>query len=147
MPLTSCAVCGKAMVVAPARLRSGRGRYCSRACHQIVLQAARGIGERVCAWCGASIVGKRVNALYCSRVCAAEAMHVLSGGEKRCAWCNTVFFARTRMEKFCSSVCEARFAAHKGKVPIMQDPWSQGLIALEGNEAEGWHAPDPSLGF
>ncbi len=145
MSLTQCETCGASFYVSASRRARGKGRYCSRACHDTARRLPR---DNCCAHCGASLLPKRREARYCSRRCAALALHNASQTTVRlCRACRRPFSSSSARDVFCGRVCEARHAAASGKVKIMTDPWCFPFSGCDDDGGEYTRLPDFSLGF
>ena len=90
---------------------------------------------------------RRRETRYCSRRCAALALHNDSQAVRACRVCRSTFSSSSGKDLFCSGVCEARHAAASGKVRIMGDPWSFEFRPPENDEPEDTRLPDFTLGF
>ena len=96
-----CLVCGKTIMVAPSRMKIGRGKFCSRKCAGIY-QSKNRIGETSAAWKGGKIrqtcliCGKTYMVIparikkgigkYCSQKCADIARRGSFTGDKNPKW-------------------------------------------------------------
>ena len=64
-----------------------------------------------CGHCGASLKGKRSDALYCSEACRVAAYRARRPGgaySRQCEECGQWFTAGTPAGRFCSSRCRVR---------------------------------------
>ncbi len=71
----TCEICGGAFKTAPANVRAGNGRFCSRECFQTT---QRNRVARVCDTCGKGFTAAKAHVLngqarYCSHACASSA--------------------------------------------------------------------------
>lgn len=141
MPIVSCLHCGTSFKVGAARMATGRGRYCSRAC-----QAAARTLERAasCALCGGPMPHGRRGRRFCSRECAvlAASGHV-APRMRRCVVCGDAFMPATVHDHCCSVLCEVR---HAGVLPFT-DPWDSGAIPPDCYGPDVFRMPDMVLGF
>ena len=144
MPLTTCEACGTATYVSQSRLERGKGRYCSRACHDASRRLPR---SENCAYCGTPMLPRRRETRYCSRRCAALALHNDSQAVRACRVCRTPFSSSSAKDRYCSGACEARHAAASGKVRLMGDPWRLDRYRFEDDDPECARLPDFTLGF
>lgn len=103
----TCQICGQVFNEKPARIKTGRGLFCSLACKGV---ASRTQETHPCVVCGQLftanpcklVIGRR----YCSRRCFTQAQST-TRTVKNCAWCGKEFMARTRSRQYCSVSCSA----------------------------------------
>lgn len=143
MPVVTCLHCGTSFSVNPARLRNGRGRYCSRACHASARTLER---SESCLLCGGGMPPGRPHRRYCSRECAALA----AAGQARlkprdCAVCGRRFAPATLRERFCGPGCES--LVHGAGGCLFEDPWVSGAIPPDCYGRDLFRMPDMVLGF
>lgn len=152
MPKVICKECGAEFHVRPARIASGRGKFCSREC----ASAARKVegDTRQCAWCGREFVTKSGTQKYCSRSCSAVAVHAATqmrpaGGGRKCACCGRLFMPREAGARFCGEECRER-SMRDGALSaysLFEDPWETGAIPPDRYGKDMYRMPDIGLGF
>ncbi|ABB37957.1 hypothetical protein Dde_1156 [Oleidesulfovibrio alaskensis G20] len=149
MPVVTCRHCGKEFSVPQARIRAGRGKYCSRRCSDAARTVPR---EIACAWCGKSVRPTHAGQMYCSRSCGAHAQAARARkGEKRtCAQCGRAFSPASNKERFCSARCrrdnDLQQAATRG-YGLFEDPWASGDVQPDRYGKDLYRMPDMGLGF
>lgn len=82
------------------------------------------MGERVCAWCGASLEERHRSAKYCSNRCKDFARYESRHGTKPgpfsenrfCERCSKAFVARTSTRKYCCADCRYRAKLESGRM-------------------------------
>jgi len=123
--IVSCLFCGKQFKTIPAKIKDGRGKYCSRTCmakSRIGTRSANWQGgpeKRACRTCGKFFEAPRDKiavgkGIYCSRECYHESMR--NRLEVKCATCGHIFLifpSRRETAKYCSQACRA--VAIRGK--------------------------------
>ena len=80
--ITVCAVCGKEFNVKPAKLKIGRGKYCSRECYLIKQRSQKTVLKK-CPVCGKEFKkSDKPKNIYCSRECSNKAKEIDITGQK-----------------------------------------------------------------
>ncbi|MFV0421103.1 hypothetical protein [Oleidesulfovibrio sp.] len=149
MPVVTCQHCQSEFSVAQARIRAGRGKYCSRQCSD----AARTISREIqCAWCGKSVRPTHARQAYCSRSCGAhaQAARARKGEKRQCMQCGKHFAPVNNKERYCSQRCrresDLQQAATRG-YGLFEDPWASGDVQPDRYGKDLYRMPDIGLGF
>lgn len=111
-----CAQCSKGFSVCPARLKIGRGVFCSKECfHESI--AAKPV-QRVCLWCSKNFevqitIANKGGGIFCGRACSSAyrwAGYTSKAVSRVCVYCSETFSVYPNaIEKgggvFCSKEC------------------------------------------
>ncbi|OBQ46241.1 hypothetical protein [Halodesulfovibrio spirochaetisodalis] len=154
--MVPCERCGTEFYQHVSRLESGNGKFCSKKCAYAAKKEAKRIANTVnCPWCDKVFV-KRSEQTYCSRSCAAAAVHARNNSadkktaKRTCIVCEKEFTLGVS-NRICSHAClvqhRKELGCHPTKYALESDPWETGAIPPDRFARDMFRQPDPVLGF
>lgn len=144
--IVNCLHCGSEFYTKPARIKGGRGKYCSKSCYYTAIRVGKETKKRVCRQCGVSFYASqqsidRGHGKFCSHKCHGlsikgkqKPLSERRAVQKTCEVCGILFTVKNSDTKrghghFCSKSCmgTAMRITHKGN----SNPAWKGGISFE----------------